>query len=147
MPAVSRITLHHTAELAGMATRTDAELVRGIQTFHQDGRGWADIGYHYVIGRDGNVYEGRELGVQGAHAGAGNNEENLGISLIGDFTASPPDARQLETTRLFLIAQQERYGVPMAEVYGHREFKPTECPGSALFAWLEAYRAEAIEAV
>ncbi len=140
MDQVTRVTLHHTAEVAGMGTRTDAELVKGIQNFHRNTRGWADIGYHWIIGLDGNVYEGRALHVQGAHAGGGNNKHNLGISVIGDFTNGLPASKQLRTTALFLEASLRHYKVPTSELRGHRDFKATECPGSALYAWLESFK-------
>ena len=123
-----------------MGTRTDAELVKGIQDFHRNKRGWADIGYHWIIGLDGNVYEGRALNVQGAHAGGGNNVENLGISVIGDFTKALPGSKQLRTTERFLAAQLAYYRVPISELYGHRDFKATECPGSTLYGWLQRFK-------
>ncbi|MDJ0521309.1 MAG: peptidoglycan recognition family protein [Planctomycetota bacterium] len=146
MQRVRRITLHHTAEVAGQGTRSDAELVKGIQDFHRNKRGWADIGYHWIIGLDGHVYEGRALDVQGAHAGSGNNGENLGISVIGDFTQGLPPARQLRTTQRFLEAQLAYYGIPIDELHGHRDLKPTECPGSALYAWLQRFKSARVSA-
>lgn len=140
MEKITRVTLHHTAEVAGMGTRKDADLVKGIQNFHRNTRGWADIGYHWIIGLDGNVYEGRALGIQGAHAGGGNNKHNLGISVIGDFTTGLPAKRQLRTTALFLEASLRHYKIPTSELRGHRDFKATECPGSALYAWLDVFK-------
>ncbi len=140
MAGVRRITVHHTAELPAMSTRTDAELVKGVQRFHQDDRGWADIGYHYLIGRDGRVYQGRELHIQGAHAGGGNNVENLGVSVIGDFSDGLPTDTTLATLEGFLRAQMRIHDVDADQLFGHREFKPTACPGDALFGWLKAYR-------
>ena len=140
MARITKLTVHHTAEIAGMDQRVDADLVKGIQNFHRNERGWADIGYHWIIGRDGKVYEGRALNVQGAHAGGGNNVENLGISVIGDFSTAMPPTAAVRTLTLFLRAQQKRYGIPMEQVFGHREFKATACPGDALFAWLERFR-------
>ena len=140
MERVRRITLHHTATLPKMEARTDRDLVKGVQNFHRNTRGWADIGYHWLIGRDGNVYEGRALTIQGAHAGGGNNVENLGISVVGNFTEELPKEGQLATVRLFLEEQMAKYDVAAGEVYGHRDFKPTECPGGALYAWLENFK-------
>ncbi len=140
MNGITKITLHHTAELPGMTTRSDLELVKGVQNFHRNERGWADIGYHWLIGRDGNVYEGRALEVQGAHAGGGNNKNNLGISVVGDFTKELPDRKQLGTVELFLAVQLRRYDIPVDELYGHRDWKPTECPGGALYEWLAAFK-------
>ncbi|MDJ0975529.1 MAG: peptidoglycan recognition family protein [Planctomycetota bacterium] len=140
MNGIKRITLHHTAELPGMDTRTDLELVKGVQNFHRNERGWADIGYHWLIGRDGNVYEGRTLEAQGAHAGAGKNGNNLGISAVGDFTTELPSAKQLATIELFLSEQLALYEIPIEELHGHRDFKPTECPGTSLYEWLGAFK-------
>ena len=140
MAGVRRITLHHTATLPEMNARSDRELVKAIQDFHRNKRGWADIGYHWLIGFDGNVYEGRALNVQGAHAGGGNNVENLGISVVGDFTTNLPEGSQLHTLDVFLREQMALYGVPSAELHGHRDFKATECPGSALYDWLLTFK-------
>jgi len=143
MERITRLTVHHTAEIAGMGERTDADLMKGIQDFHRNKRGWADIGYHFVIGRDGKVYEGRGLSIQGAHAGGGNNKENLGISVIGDFSTAMPTSAAIRTLSRFLRAAQQRYGIGMDQVFGHREFKATACPGDSLFSWVERYRARA----
>lgn len=54
---ISRIVLHHTdTTLDG---RDDAELIRGIYAYHTLSRGWGDIGYNYIVGQRGHVYEGR----------------------------------------------------------------------------------------
>jgi len=140
MGRISRMTLHHTAALPGQDRLSDAELVRGIQRFHRDRRGWADIGYHWLIGFDGNVYQGRVTSAQGAHAGAGHNAHNLGISVLGDFTKVLPARRQLRTVQIFLDRQLARYAIPIERLYGHRDFKPTQCPGDRLYAWLQAYK-------
>jgi N-acetylmuramoyl-L-alanine amidase len=140
MDRVERITVHHTAELPAMTQRTDAELVRSVQAFHQDERGWADIGYHFVVGRAGDVFEGRPLDVQGAHAGGGNNVRNLGVSVIGDWGERLPPPPALATLERLLDDLMRRHGVPAAKVHGHRDFKPTECPGESLYAWLQAFK-------
>ncbi|MGE0193417.1 MAG: peptidoglycan recognition family protein [Planctomycetota bacterium] len=144
MANIRRLTLHHTDaldDLGGMTQRDDAELMRVIQRFHQDTRGWADIGYHFVIGRDGKVYEGRSLAVQGAHAGGGNNVENLGISVMGNFEQDLPTDVQMETLKRFLVAAAARYRLAPDTLFGHRDFKPTACPGDALYAWLTTFKA------
>ena len=143
MERVTRITLHHTAELPSMHSRSDLELVKAVQGFHRNERGWADIGYHYLIGRDGTVFEGRDLKIQGAHAGGGNNVENLGICAIGDFSHALPPQAQLEEIEHFLRDQQRIHVVPNEQLFGHRDFKPTECPGSPLYAWLVELKARA----
>lgn len=60
-------------------------IVRSYQNYHLDGHGWSDIGYHFLVGEDGNVYEGRGWDAVGAHA-PGYNGQGIGICMIGDFS-------------------------------------------------------------
>jgi N-acetylmuramoyl-L-alanine amidase len=46
---------------------------------------WPDIGYNFLVGEDGNVYEGRGWDAVGAHA-VPYNSNSIGICVIGDFT-------------------------------------------------------------
>ena len=55
--------------------------VEEIRRWHKE-RGWSDIGYHYVIRRNGKIEEGRNDGIVGAHA-KGMNENSLGICMVG----------------------------------------------------------------
>ena len=139
MGPVRFVTLHHTDEHAGMQGLSDAQIVKNICLTHQR-RGWADIGYHFLIGRDGRIYEGRRADRQGAHSRGVNNRNNLGISLIGNYDATLPNREQLEATRRFLAQQLKRYGLSRKALRGHREWSPTTCPGEALQSWLVALR-------
>ena len=60
-----------------------------IRKWHVDERGWDDVGYHYVITKDGSVKQGRDIGKAGAHT-FGHNDDSIGICLTGkeDFTPS-----------------------------------------------------------
>lgn len=49
---------------------------------------WDDIGYNFLAGEDGNIYEGRGWGIKGAHSPS-YNAISLGICLIGDFSSIP----------------------------------------------------------
>ena len=137
MGSIERITLHHTDEHAGMLGRSDLDVVQAIQAYHRDALGWADIGYHYLVGRDGRIYEGRAVTAQGAHSGGANNKNNLGVSVIGNFSCGLPPAAQLQAVAAFLADRRAAYGLNSAALLGHRDFGPTECPGNALYAWLQ----------
>lgn len=139
MSLITRITVHHTHEIPGMMHRSDREIVKAIARYHRNTLQWADIGYHYLIGRDGYVYEGRPVMVQGAHARGANNLNNLGIAVIGDFNDHLPDEKQLTTLQNFLIDMQKTYHVANKDVFGHYQFVNTECPGRALKGWLQDY--------
>lgn len=87
-------------------------------------RGWLDIGYHFVIRRDGTVEYGREETVPGAHA-RGFNHISLGICLIGgvESDTNKPEANythaQWESLEALLHDKLDAY--PTAEVVGHRD--------------------------
>jgi len=52
-----------------------------------DNKKWSDIGYNFLVGEDGNVYEGRGWGKKGAHSIPFNNK-SIGICIIGDYTSN-----------------------------------------------------------
>ncbi len=135
MGRVTRITIHHTAEHGKVATLPDIEGVRRIENYHREGRKWCAIGYHYLIGKDGRVYEGRPAKLQGAHV-LSENENNIGISMMGDWDKKLPSARQLSALKAFLEDTRDRFKVPKSRVYGHRDLNRSVCPGQALHSWL-----------
>ena len=60
--------------------------------------GWDDIGYSFLVGGDGRVYEARGWYREGAHT-KGYNSVGLGISLIGLYTEKAPSQKMLDTTK------------------------------------------------
>lgn len=139
MGTVTRITVHHTGEHGAWDGLPDIEIVQRIERYHRNEKDWAAIGYHFLVGKDGKVYEGRPARFQGAHVST-QNENNLGISVIGDFMAKQPSSRQLATLRAILDDKRREYGVGLGRVYGHRDLHASQCPGDALYAWLKKYK-------
>jgi len=139
MNGVSRITVHHTGEHEGLADLPTVEVLKRIERYHREDRKWCAIGYHYIIGHEGNVYEGRPAQYQGAHV-LSENEHNLGISVAGDFMHKLPSGRQLGALRAFLDEARVTYNVSKSRVYGHRDLNQSLCPGDALYAWLKSYK-------
>lgn len=132
----NRITIHHTVspnDGGDMAAR-----VRQIQAYHIDTRGWCDIGYHFLVGQDGKVYEGRKEQLIGAHVG-GHNTNNAGVSFIGTFTQVPPAETMFDAGGRIVKALSDTYGIPLDRnrVKGHREYKATACPGDQLYSRLQ----------
>ena len=78
------MTLHHSAGFSAETLDEGIAQMQAIQTFHQDVRGWSDIGYHFVIDKAGNIYQGRPETVIGAHTG-GSNTGNIGACLLGCY--------------------------------------------------------------
>ncbi|TGZ51232.1 Uncharacterized protein DBV15_03183 [Temnothorax longispinosus] len=108
-------------------------IVRAYQNFHIDDHNWCDIGYSFLIGEDGNIYEGRGWDGVGAHA-PGYNTQSIGICVIGNFTGRLPNAAALKALNDLIAC-----GVSLGKiknnynVIGHRQAKATECPGTSFF--------------
>lgn len=112
-------------------------------------QGWSDIGYHYVIDRYGNVYNGRDVDIIGAHCATGNhNQHSIGICYIGGLEnrqGVPYNKLKAKDTRTeeqknalltLLIDLKKLY--PEAKIYGHHDFEPhKDCPS---FNAKEEYR-------
>jgi len=139
MNGVTRITLHHTGEHAGLADLPTVEILKRIERYHREERKWCAIGYHYIVGHEGRIYEGRPTKYQGAHVLSA-NEHNIGISVAGDFMRKLPSPRQLAALTAFLDEARVKYSVAKSRVYGHRDLNRSDCPGDALYAWLKTYK-------
>jgi len=140
MGAIGRITLHHSGVDHGGID--DLLAVRRIEHWHRDRLGWAGIGYHFVIGQDGRVIEGRPLAAQGAHV-HGCNAGNVGVAVLGCYQATAPDPRQLAALSQLLDELRARHRIALGAVQGHRDLAATSCPGDQLYAWLRDYRRSA----
>ncbi len=140
MGPIRRITLHHTGEHLSSTGIADRELIQRIEHHHRRNLGWAAIGYHFLIGKDGTIYEGRPLTYQGAHSGGDANRNNVGVTVIGEFDRTMPGPVQLAALTALIADLRQRYHLPRQELYGHRDWKTTVCPGDRLYAWLRTQR-------
>lgn len=111
-----------------------------IRDWHVNGNGWKDIGYHYIIRRDGSVEQGRDENTPGAHV-AGHNNDSLGICLIGgkgragkqgnNFTAAQWATLEKLVTNLCRVHK--------CPVMGHNDYDGSKtCPTFDVRAWAES---------
>ncbi len=105
-------------------------------------QGWIDVGYHYVITRDGRIQEGRPLDRQGAHV-RGYNHLSVGVCLIGGVSeddVNVPENNftypQFVSLANLLVELREKF--PNAEVLGHRDMPNVRkaCPSFDVRSWL-----------
>ncbi|MEM6552781.1 MAG: N-acetylmuramoyl-L-alanine amidase [Planctomycetota bacterium] len=141
MRKVNRITVHHEGWNAVYFTDQPSTAARleQIRKVHTRDRGWADIGYHYIVDRSGRVWQGRELKYQGAHV-RDQNEHNIGILVLGNFDKQSPSREQTASLVGLLKRLQSAYRVPTTRVRTHQEYNPTSCPGKVLQAQMQAIR-------
>ncbi|XP_028310468.1 peptidoglycan recognition protein 6 [Gouania willdenowi] len=109
--------------------------MRSMQRFHQEERGWDDIGYSFVAGSDGFLYEGRGWLWRGAHT-LGQNSRGYGVSFIGDYTSQLPSQHAMGLVRHQLTSCAVGGGrlVGNFTLQGHRQVVATACPGNALYS-------------
>ena len=93
-------------------------------------RGFSDIGYHYLIGIDGKVHEGRNVNISGAHT-AGYNAHSIGVCYVGglDKNHKAKDTRTpAQKASLLRLLTDLKKMYPHASIHGHREFANKSCP-------------------
>ncbi len=127
------IILHHSDTPVGSAAMFDRA--------HR-AKGWDELGYHFVIGngtetRDGQVEVGSRWKTQkwGAHTKTPDNRFNnygIGICLVGNFEVDRPSPAQMQSLAKLTAYLMTTYNIPPSRVLGHRDCKPTDCPGRNL---------------
>ncbi|XP_056609265.1 peptidoglycan recognition protein 6 [Triplophysa dalaica] len=139
---VPYLFIHHTYEPSKPCTTFEqcASDMRSMQKFHQQTNGWDDIGYSFVAGSDGNLYEGRGWNWVGAHT-KGYNSKGYGVSFIGDFTSSLPGKSAIDMVRYdFTKCAVDAGGLSSSySLYGHRQATSTDCPGNTLYQEIQSW--------
>lgn len=103
--------------------------VADITSWHK-ARGFATIGYHYVIYLDGTIHSGRPEEQMGAHT-TGQNQNSIGICYIGgtDAKGNPKDTRtDKQKVALIALVKELKEKYPKATIHGHNEYANKACP-------------------
>lgn len=141
MRHINEIIIHCTATPVNWMSGAEAQAkVNEIRRWHVEERGWSDIGYHYIIDRDGTVATGRPVSKAGAHT-KGKNANSIGISLVGGQGGSANDVfgdnfTQAQDNALrTLIAGLKREYPSIEKVNGHNQYAAKACPCFNAPAW------------
>lgn len=144
MRPIDEIIVHATATPPDWRNgESTASKVAEVRRWHTEERGWRDIGYHYLIDRDGTVAPGRPVEQTGAHV-VGHNAGTIGVSLFGGHGAAATDQfvdhftpAQDAALRALIDRLQTRFPA-IRKVTGHNEYAAKACPGFAVAEWLNA---------
>lgn len=145
---IKKIVVHHTVS----NDPNPKVIIRAIYYYHAVTRGWGDIGYNFLIDRNGRIYEGRYGGdsVVGGHA-LSYNYGSVGVAVLGDFrfdSLNNPIKNALQKVAVWKLT---KHGVDptvkshfvdrnLPAVFGHGLVRPTECPGINLKNDMDALR-------
>lgn len=132
------ITVHHSGN------KDDYLSIQDLQKKEQ-GDGYADIPYHFAIDSQGNIYEGRPIGVKGAHV-KGGNTGNIGIVLMSDLdtenkglgffqsmleTSDGGASTAMRQSLTDLVSYlNEKYGIQYLGGHKEKATDPRNCPGN-----------------
>ena len=127
--SITEIIVHCTATPEGKDYT-----IEDIKVWHK-ARGFSDIGYHYVIYRDGSVHAGRDVNIAGAHC-SGHNAHSIGVCYVGGLQfipkakkLPPKDTRTAaQKVALEKLLSELKTLYPGAKIHGHRDFANKACP-------------------
>jgi hypothetical protein len=162
--------VHHTVNANSYSPGESAAMVLAICRYHRNENGWRDIGYNFLVDRYGQIFEGRDGGVEQPVIGAqaqGYNGVSTGVANLGTFSQSGQTAAGVQATAELLAWKLALHGAPVEgsvevtsaggpsnrhpdgaavtfqRIAGHRDADRTSCPGDALFSQLGEIRARA----
>jgi N-acetyl-anhydromuramyl-L-alanine amidase AmpD len=129
MRKINRLIIHTSASPNSLDVG-----VKEIREWHLQ-KGWKDIGYHFVIRRNGVLEKGRPIEQVGAHV-AGHNADSIGICLVGEGT-SLDYVTSAQAATLRRVVGDLKVLYPKATIHGHREYANKLCPGFDIkdFPW------------
>lgn len=143
----NKIIIHHTAtpNSTDYSLSHAYALSRSIQNYHMDHNGWSDTGQNFTLSRGGHITEGRHTSLSHLTTGSGfvtsahcpgQNTTGVGIENEGLYTSVLPTTTQWNklVDLCAYICQQGGFGA--SQIYGHRDFVATACPGNAFYAKL-----------
>nr|XP_029722033.1 peptidoglycan-recognition protein LC-like isoform X5 [Aedes albopictus] len=137
---VNRVIIAHTATENCQTQSSCVYRMRLIQDQHMDINDFGDIGYNFVIGGDGNVYEGRGWLYVGAFL-RGQNSKSEGIAFIGDYNHIQPTEQQMAVLDALLEnGTRSGYLTDDFKLYGARQWQATESPGIKLYERLKKHK-------
>lgn len=121
------------------ATKPSMDIgVREIRQWHKE-KGWLDIGYHFVIRRDGTVEEGRAIEAVGSHV-QGYNSDSVGVCLVGGIDAKgnfEANYTPQQMSALKGLLHELRGTYPNAVIRAHHDVAPKACPSFNLSHWVK----------
>ena len=123
------VILHHTAQNSSDQTLKTFTIAR------------TQVSAHYVIGRDGKIFQMVNDYLRAQHAGVGKwgndtdlNSSSIGIEIDNNGDEPYPEA-QIKSLLEVLAAVKKRYNIPVANFIGHADIAPTRKPDPNKFPW------------
>ncbi|XP_059609449.1 peptidoglycan recognition protein-like isoform X2 [Phlebotomus argentipes] len=127
------VIVHHTVTNTCNAQRKCVPIVQSIQNYHMDDLKFDDIGYNFLIGGDGSVFEGVGWHRRGSHT-YGYNSRSIGIAFMGNYENYAPTRKAVQAAKNLIECGISNYELSKdVKVFGGRQVQSTASPGENLF--------------
>ncbi|MFG3698637.1 peptidoglycan-binding protein [Micromonospora sp. NPDC047620] len=154
----NKIIVHHMAfpNVTDYSEAQAIKLARDCQDLHMDGNRWSDTGQHFTVSRGGYVMEGRRGSLERLQAGdrqmisahcPGENGRAIGIENEGTYVTETPPEALLDSLVKLCTTICRQYGLHAHDIFGHWDFRTTQCPGAAFYRQFPVLRRRVFEAL
>jgi hypothetical protein len=135
---ITHVTLHHTGDAQPLRPGDDpAAKLRALQSWGARDRNWWDVPYHFLLGLDGTIFEGRDYHYMGETNTAYDPGGHFLISVIGNYAKQEPTPAQLNAIADLMAWALREFDLPLDRIGGHYNYADTDCPGPNLRKYLE----------
>ena len=135
---ITHITLHHSGDAEPLKATDDVPAkLRALQSWGASDRNWWDVPYHYLLGFNGETYEGRDYHFMGETNTAYDPNGHFLISVIGNYNKQEPTPALLGSIANLMAWAVTEFDVPLDNIGGHYNYADTDCPGKNLRKYLE----------
>lgn len=129
---IDEIILHHNGE-PGIDSYRGAKTIFAIAEYMTLGIGWSNVGWHYNIAPDGNIWLGTPLGKVASHV-ASRNKTSVGVTLFIDGDKELPTEAQKKSLAILLLALFDKLKIDPQINFGpgkgfHSDYSHKSCPG------------------
>lgn len=129
---VKLVIIQHTVTATCSTYLSCVNICKSILTYHTDEQHYFDIGYNFLIGGDGIIYEGVGFYKEGAHT-LSYNKQSFGVAFIGNFDQYPATQNQIEAAKsLFKLAVEWKFLAEDYRILAASDLSPTVSPGKFL---------------
>lgn len=134
---IERITIHH-GGLDFADDRDPVEHVQALQSWGRAEKGWIDIPYHFMIDRQGRIYETRPIHLAGDTNTEYDPSGHALVEVMGNYQNQALGERQFEALAGITAFLARTYEVPIGNIGGHRDYADTDCPGDDIYRHLKS---------
>lgn len=133
----NRLTFHHEGTAKALKGTEDVpKLLRDLQKWGAEAKGWPDIPYHFMVDLNGNIYEARDALKRGDTNTTYSTAGHLLVCAMGNYELQVATEKELSAIADLMAWLSDYYNIDPATLRGHMEYASTQCPGKYLYPYV-----------